>query len=210
MIQSRVGIVDDHPAMILGTTSIINAHPALVVAGAGASVAGLLASGVSYDIVLLDLILADGSRPAGNVAAFVSRGIPVLAYTSGDRPELVQEAGRAGAMGVIRKSEPPKRLVAAIQAVLRGEVVASPDWAAAIDTDDEFVTAHLTAREAEVLALYASGETAERVAQRLYISRVTVIDHIRRIRAKYVAVDRPANSKVDLYLRAVEDGIIRP
>lgn len=196
--------------MILGTTSIINAHPGLVVAGAGPSVAALLGSGAGYDIVLLDLILADGSRPAGNVANLTSRGIPVLAYTSGDRPELVQEAGRAGAMGVIRKSEPPKRLIIAIQAVLRGEVVASPDWAAAIDTDDEFVTAQLTAREAEVLALYASGETAERVARRLYISRVTVIDHIRRIRAKYVAVDRPANSKVDLYLRAVEDGIIRP
>ncbi|MCW5950811.1 MAG: response regulator transcription factor [Propionibacteriaceae bacterium] len=209
MIQGRVGIIDDHPAIILGTTSIVNAHPALVVTGAGASVAELLASGATYDVLLLDLILADGSRPADNVAAFVSRGIPVLAYTSGDRPELVQEAGRAGAIGVIRKSEPPKRLIAAIQAALRGEVVASPDWAAAIDTDDEFVTAQLTAREAEVLALYASGETAERVARRLYISRVTVIDHIRRIRAKYVAVDRPANSKIDLYLRAVEDGIIR-
>ncbi len=210
MVQGRIGIVDDHPAMILGTISIINAHPALVVTGTGASVPALLASGAGYDLVLLDLILTDGSRPAGNVAAFVSRGIPVLGYTSGERPELVQEAGRAGAIGVIRKSEPPKRLIAAIRAALRGEVVASPDWAAAIDIDDEFVTAQLTAREAEVLALYASGETAGRVARRLCISRVTVIDHIRRIRAKYMAVDRPAPSKIDLYLRAVEDGIIRP
>ncbi|MFT3862579.1 DNA-binding response regulator [Micropruina sp.] len=210
MDQAKVGIVDDHPALILGTSVLINAHPGLVVTGTGASAAALLASGASYDIVLLDLILADGARTAGNVSAFVSRGVPVLAYTSGDRPELIREAGRAGVMGVIRKSEPPKRLIAAIHAVLRGEVVVSPDWAAAIDTDDEFVTAQLTAREAEVLALYASGETAERVAQRLYISRVTVIDHIRRIRAKYAAVDRTAINKVDLYQRAVEDGIIRP
>ena len=65
-------------------------------------------------------------------------------------------------------------------------------------------------REAEVLALYASGETADRVARQLFITRQTVLDHIRRIRARYAAVDRPAHTKLDLYHRAVEDGIVPP
>ena len=63
-------------------------------------------------------------------------------------------------------------------------------------------------REAEVLALYASGETAERVARLLFISRETVLDHVRRIRTKYAAADRAAPTKVDLYRRAVEDGLV--
>ena len=67
----------------------------------------------------------------------------------------------------------------------------------------------LTVRELEVLGLYASGEKADRVARLLGISRETVLDHVRRIRQKYAAVHRPAHTKVDLYRRAVEDGVLR-
>jgi DNA-binding NarL/FixJ family response regulator len=79
-----------------------------------------------------------------------------------------------------------------------------------LDFDPEFVRVHLSPREAEVLGLYASGETAERVAALLFISRDTVLDHIRRVRTKYAQVDRAAPTKVDLYRRAVEDGLIPP
>lgn len=207
-MRKHIGIVDDHPAVILGASSIINIHGGLFLSGAGSTVVELLHHGVHYDLVLLDLALSDGSRPADNVRALVSKGIPVLVYTSGDRPHLIREAGRAGAMGMVRKTEQPQKILTAIVSVLRGEVAATTDWAAAIDADEEFVSAALTDREMEVLALYASGETAERVAHQLFISRETVLDHIRRIRTKYAAIDRAAPNKLDLYHRAVEDGII--
>ncbi|WP_341729667.1 response regulator transcription factor [Brooklawnia sp.] len=207
-MRKQIGIVDDHPAVILGLSSIINVNSGLFVSGVGGSVAELLLQGAHFDLVLLDLTLGDGSRPADNVRVLASKGIPVLVYTSGDQPQLIREAGRAGAMGMVRKTERPKKILEAIASVLRGEVAATTDWAVAIDADDEFVSAALTDREMQVLALYASGETAERVAQQLFISRETVLDHIRRIRTKYAAIDRPAPSKLDLYRRAVEDGII--
>lgn len=207
-MRKQIGIVDDHPAVILGASSIINVHGGLVVNGAGATVAELFRQRSHYDLVLLDLSLRDGSRPAENVKTLVQHGIPVLLYTSGDQPRLIREAGRAGAMGMIRKTEQPQKILAAIIAVLKGEVAATTDWAAAIDADDEFVSASLTDREMEVLSLYASGETAERVAGQLFISRETVLDHIRRIRARYAAVDRAAPNKLDLHRRAIEDGII--
>ena len=84
----------------------------------------------------------------------------------------------------------------------------SPEWADALDTDREFVPAKLSQREAEVLTLYASGETAERVAGQLFVSRETVYDHVRNIRSKYAAANRPAPTKVDLFRRAVEDGLV--
>lgn len=132
----------------------------------------------------------------------------MLVYTSGDRSDLIREATRAGATGVLRKSEPPDVVVGAIRSLLRGEPVVTAEWAAALDFDPDFATVHLSPREAEVLTLYASGETAERVAALLFISRETVHDHVRRIRAKYAAADRPALTKVDLYRRAVEDGLV--
>lgn len=207
-MRARVGIVDDHPAVALGVAAIINAQDDMYVTASGATSAELLSLESQFDVLLLDLTLADGSTPTSNVQLLSSTGAPVLAYTNGDQPALLREVSRAGAIGMIRKSEPPTALVAAIRTVLDGGVVASADWAAALDFDTAFVSARLSPREAEVLSLYASGETAERVAAQLFISRETVLDHVRRIRSKYAAVDRPAQTKVALYRRAVEDGLL--
>lgn len=208
--NTRIGIVDDHPTIVLGTTAILNAQRGLNVVAAGQTVAELLAVRTSIDIVLLDLALGDGSEPADNVYALRRADIQVVAFTSGERPQLIREASRAGAIGMIRKSERPDRIIAALRGVVSGEVVATADWAAALDADPELASAALSGRESEVLALYAAGETADRVAAKLFISRDTVNDHIRRIRSKYAAVDRPARTKVDLYRRAIEDGLVQP
>lgn len=206
--RARIGIVDDHPTVLLGARGVLAAQPDMAVAAAAGTVQALLRTAPDLDLVLLDLILADDSTPSQNIALLRHLGIPVLAFTSGDRPEMVREAARAGAVGMIRKSEPPQAILDAVRSALGGEPVASADWAAAIDDDTTFVTARLSAREAEVLALYASGETARRVADELCISFDTVQDHVRSIRAKYAAVSRPARSKVELYQRAVEDGLL--
>lgn len=204
----RIGMVDDHPAIVVGVRAIFTAQAGFEVVAAADTVAALLAKGQPLDCVLLDLQLGDGSTPTDNLAALTARRIPVLAYTAGDRPDLIREATRAGAQGVVRKSESPDVIVAAVRSLMRGEPVVTADWAAALDFDPDFVGVHLSPREAEVLTLYASGETAERVGQLLFISRETVIDHVRRIRAKYANAARPALTKVDLYRRAVEDGLI--
>lgn len=208
--NARIGIVDDHPTIVLGTTAMLSAQRDMDVVAAGQTVAELLAINTPIDIVLLDLALADGSTPAENVRALQDAGVQVVAFTSGERPQLIREASRAGAIGMIRKSERPDRIIAELRGVISGDVAATADWAAAIDADPALASAGLSPREAEVLALYASGETAERVAAKLFISRDTVSDHVRHIRTKYAAVDRAAPTKVDLYRRAIEDGLVQP
>ncbi len=208
--RARIGIVDDHPTVLLGTMGILRAHSDLQVVAAVETVPRLFEQTTRLDLVLLDLVLADGSTPTQNMRRLDRLDVPVLAFSSGDRPAMVREAARAGVMGLIRKSEPPAAVVAAIRSALRGEVVATSDWAAALDDDAAVIAATFTAREAEVLALYAAGETAERVGEQLFISRETVLSHLQRIRAKYAALDRPARSKVELYQRAIEDGILAP
>lgn len=207
-MRALIGIIDDHPAVMLGVASVLNAQDDLIVTATVSTAAELLALDQRFDAILLDLLLSDESTPSDNVRALVASGVPVLVYTSGDRPALIREAARAGAAGMVRKSELPSVIVEAVRAMLGGEVPASADWAAAIDFDPEFVSAHLSPRETEVLGHYAAGETAERVASLLFISRETVIDHIRRIRSKYASANRSAPTKIDLYRRAVEDGLI--
>ena len=46
------------------------------------------------------------------------------------------------------------------------------------------------------------------VAAQMGVNSSTVIDYIRRVRSKYERAGRPARTKVDLYRRAVEDGIL--
>lgn len=207
-MRQRVGFVDDHPAMRIGLAALLSKPPDLQLVATSDSVKGLLQRADDLDVVLLDLILADGSTPADNIRELRIAGYPVLALTSGERPQLVREAGRSGVAGMVRKSEPAEVILSAIRAVLRGEVAATPDWAAALDSDARFVSARLTPREAEILELYASGETAERVAAELFISRETVVDALKSIRAKYAEAERPVRNKVDLFRRAVEDGIL--
>lgn len=204
----RIGMVDDHPAMIVGASTIINLQPGMHVAAAAPTVDALIAQETQLDLVLLDLALADQTTPARNLRILGEMAIPVLAYTSGERASLVQQAVKSGAVGIIRKSEPPETLLAAIRAAIAGETVATVEWAAALEQDSQLSRAQLTPREAEVLALYASGATAEAVAAELFISRNTVTDHIRNIRAKYVALGRDVGSKTELYKRAIEDGLM--
>jgi two-component system response regulator DevR len=59
-----------------------------------------------------------------------------------------------------------------------------------------------------VLSLYAAGAKAPLVASRTGLSELTVVDYIRRVRSKYERVGRPASTKIDLYKRALEDGIL--
>ncbi|MDF9875474.1 DNA-binding NarL/FixJ family response regulator [Cellulosimicrobium cellulans] len=207
---ARLGIIDDHAAMRIGVAALFAQTPDIRVVAGASGARALLNATDDLDLVLLDLRLADGSTPNQNVRLLASVRIGALAYTSGDDPALVREAARAAVVGMIRKSEPAEVLVEAVRTALRGEVVASTDWAAALDGDSAIPEAGLTSRESQVLELYASGEKADRVAHILGISRETVLDHVRKIRAKYASVDRPAKTKVDLFRRAIEDGIIGP
>ncbi|MGM7697855.1 response regulator transcription factor [Microbacterium sp. A84] len=201
-----VGIVEDHPAMLFGTVAILNNTTDIRVAASGAAAADIVARARRLDVVLLDLSLSDGTDPASNVRTLAPFGTSILAYTSGSQPHLIREAARAGAAGMIHKSARIEVIIDSVRSAARGQTIASPNWAAALESDRDFVSAHLSRREAEVLSLYASGETAERVAHALFLSRETITDHVRRIRVKYAAVDRAAPTKVDLFRRAVEDG----
>lgn len=159
-------------------------------------------------VVVLDLRLADGSTPVSNLATLRQADVPVIIYTSGDNPVLVREAIAAGALAIVRKSAPLSELVEALDAAAEGRTSAGIDWAAALDADEDFVSQHLTPTEATVLAHYASGETSDVVARELSMSKNTINTYVSRIRDKYRAAGRRADSRVDLFKRAAEDGLV--
>jgi DNA-binding NarL/FixJ family response regulator len=88
-------------------------------------------------------------------------------------------------------------------------VVNNTETSTVIDSDEEFKQeANLSAKEREVLTLYASGFTMRQVASQMRVQPSTVKEHIDRVRRKYAAVGRSAPDKADLVLIAIEDGLI--
>ena len=202
----RVGMVDDHQSPVWGIERVVSGCGDLEWVGWAESVTQLLSAVPDIDVAVLDLRLADGSSPQENVQRLHAAAVRVLVYTSGEYPELLRSAARAGVLGVVLKSAPQEQIVAAIRAVGRGEAALDTEWAAAIDGDPDLDAVALSPQLQRVLALYASGETSVRVAQQLGVQVDTVHEYLKRIREKYADAGRPARSKLDLFKRAVEDG----
>lgn len=206
--RRTIALVEDHALISFGFRDLIATTSDLVLSGTVGTVLELAALQGPIDLVVLDLRLNDGSSPADNVAAILKMGAHVLIYTGAEDRRLIQQAAQSGALGLIRKSADPEVLLEAIRTAAQGHEVFGTDWAAAIDSDANLANARLSPREQEILGLYASGETAISVAQHTGLSRETISDYITRIRKKYAAAGRPAQSRVDLFRRAIEDGLV--
>ena len=205
-----VAIVDDHDAVRIGLRGACEEAGFTYCGGAG-TVAELLANRqpLNCDVVVLDLSLADGSTVENNVRTLISAGAQVLIFSIADKAALVAAALRAGAAGIVKKSQSMAELMSNIKLVANGVYVNSTEAAAAIDADSQFKEqANLSPRERQVLALYASGFALKQVAFELGVGYSTVKEHIDRVRSKYSSIGRPAGTKTELYMRAVEDGLI--
>ncbi|WP_430336252.1 response regulator [Rhodococcus sp. ACT016] len=199
----RIGVVDDHDAIVRGLRAIVGEQPDMEVVAAASTVPELLTQTTDIDVVVLDLLLEDGSSPDTNVELLREAGIPALVYTSGD-PYLVRVAAKAGVLGVLRKNVRESVLVAALRAAASGTMVPTVEWASAIDADEGLVD--LPPRLRRVLELYAAGVSTAGVAKALKLSADTVPGYVSDIRDIYSAAGRPAPTKIDLYKRGIEDG----
>ncbi|MBM9839225.1 LuxR family transcriptional regulator [Rhodococcus hoagii] len=66
----------------------------------------------------------------------------------------------------------------------------------------------LSPREVEVLRCWIRHDSKAAAASEMFITVATVNTHLLRIRGKYSALNRPANTKAALFARALQDGLI--
>ncbi len=211
----RVALIDDHESVRLGLEAVCARTGTTQVVFSGSTVSAYLqwragAHAAPVDVVVLDLTLGDGTTATENVRQVVADGSPVLIHSVADRPAAVRAALGAGATGVISKASRIDDVMAAIETIARGEPLENIEWANAVDGDRAFADAQLSARERDVLRLYAAGLPLKAVAERLGVAYSTAKENITRVRVKYVEVGRPAPTKVDLLRRAMEDGLVGP
>lgn len=210
----RVGIVDDNEVVRIGFSAAAamdakHANNPIKVTAAAETVPQLLHSSANvFDVVVLDLSLADASEPGGNVRQLIAAGYPVLVFSVADNTDSIRSALAAGASGIARKGDDIREALNMVRLVAAGETIDNQELAIAISSDSGFVAAELSDRERETLKLYATGFTGVQIARRMNVSANTVGTNIKRIREKYAAAGRYAPTKLELYHRALEDGII--
>jgi DNA-binding NarL/FixJ family response regulator len=190
----QVAIVEDDPLVRGYLADNIAGQGGFALVGTAPSLAaarGLLDCGA--DVFLLDLGLPDGSGASLIPEIRRAGSAKVIVLTSfGDRDTVVRTI-EAGADGYLLKDSTTPQIVDAIEAALAGGAPISA--AAAVHllerlrslpspTPGEEVPAALTARETELLQLFAKGYSYKETARLLGISPLTVGNHVRSIYRK--------------------------
>jgi len=190
----RVLIVDDHPIVREGVSTVLERERDIEVVGmAGTIDEGLqLLASRRPDVVLLDLKLP-GAETGESVATFVRQGGNVIVFTAYDADDDVFRAIRDGARGYLLKGSAAADIVDAIRQVHTGNSYLSPRVAAKLVSDVARPRARgglLSPRERGVLRLVAAGLSNRQIAETLSLSERTVKFHVTAILNKLGADNR--------------------
>lgn len=187
----KVMIVDDHPLVRVGITTVVNQQADMTIAAETDSGPRALELYRKHrpDVVLMDLRLRgdSGARITSAIRAeFPDARVLVISNYDGD--EDIHQALAAGAMGYLFKSVVEDELVDAIREVNAGRRYLPKGVAARLS--EHTSSANLTRREDEILALLGKGLGNRELGQVLGVSEDTIKTHLKSLFRKLEVSDR--------------------
>lgn len=203
-------IVDDHPVVRVGIRFSLLAFTDIEVVGEASSGEETLAFCEHFqpDVVLMDLAMP-GMNGVETTRALREAfpHLQVLALTSFQEGNLVQEALQAGAIGYLLKDVTIDELARAVRLAAQGLPTLAPAAGQALvqaRSQAPKIGHDLTEREKEVLALLVEGLSNQQIAERLVISPATVKFHISSIRSKL-----GASSRTEVVILAMQHKLVK-
>lgn len=196
MSKLRVLLADDHPLIVAGVRSALEADKDFEIAGeatSGAQVLPLM-SHASPDVVLIDLRLpdVDGLACLERIRQKYPK-VKVVLFSAVDDRRQIKRALEAGACAYIVKCIDPGD----IAAVLRQAVAGSFFCFGGLDAGPESkaTDAGLSERELEILDGVARGLSNRAIAKELWVSDQTVKFHLHNIYRKLEVTNRTEAAK---------------
>ena len=190
MTSTRILLVDDHPMVLAGLRALLAPLPGLEVVATAATAAEAYAAVAAHqpDVVLLDINLPDQSGL--DVCRRLVDEYPtlkILALTTLNEKSYVTRMMAQGAAGYVLKNASPEELAEAIARVRAGKKYFSDEVQELLLLPEPTAAAvpPLTRREKEILLLIAQGLTSQEMADRLFLSALTVETHRRNLLAKF-------------------------
>ena len=176
----RILVVDDHEVVRQGIVSLLGHHAGFQIVAQAASAAEAIAQAHTYrpDVIVMDIRLPDGSGiEATREIRAEHPEVRVVMLTSYPDEEAIFASIVAGASGYLLKQVRGRDLVAAIEAVGRGDSLLDPaiteqvlDRVRRIASgtyQDELGS--LTSQERRILLLVAEGKTNKEIAAEIFL-----------------------------------------
>ena len=208
--RKTILIVDDHPVLRRGLTSLIEPEPDLAVCGEAATCAAALEAirESRPDLVIVDLELegCDGLDLVKDMKKHHPK-IPTLVLSMHDESVYAARALRAGARGYLSKQQLDDTVLAAIRRLLAGETYMSAKLEARFAR--QFLGGRtlekgspldgLSDRELEVFRWIGRGRSTRQIAEILHLSVKTIESHREHTKHKLTI-----ETAVDLARRATQ------
>jgi DNA-binding NarL/FixJ family response regulator len=185
-------LVDDHEVVRQGLAALLRRRPEFQVVGEAGTVADAVDAAHRFrpDLVVMDVRLPDGSGV--EACRDIRAELPdtrVVMLTSYPDEDAVLSAIIAGASGYLLKQIRARDLVAALQAVGRGESLLDPAVTGRVlerirriaTADQPDALAQLTSQERKILLLVAEGKTNKEIAADVFLSDKTVKNYVSSI-----------------------------
>ena len=215
-LKTRILVADDHPIVLRGLKTVLNAQPDCEVVAEAADGEEAVALALTEDIHLAILDISMPRKTGLQAAREIIHRRPevrVLMLSMHDSEQYLFEAIKAGASGYVLKSAVDRDLVEACRAAMRGEPFLYPGGVRALMREyvERARAGHvlrgelLTPREEEIVKLVAEAHTNEEIGDLLLISKKTVERHRANILEKLGMRDR-----VELTRYAIRRGLVQP
>lgn len=208
----NVLIVDDHPLARRGLAAIVRDAfaDAAIHHADGTATALRLATAHRPELVLTDMHMP-GSMPTRELCVQLRAALPaapIVLVTAFDQPVDVRTCLEAGASACLLKDSAEDELVAALRAVVAGQVIIDARVAQVLAVQlagggPGNAVVHLTAREREVLECLADGQSNRQISERLIITEATVKGYVSSLLAKL-----QADSRLQAVVRASKAGLL--
>lgn len=193
--KHRVFILDDHPITCRGVAALLSQEADLSVCGQAESAPKALEmiQKLRPDLAIVDISLksASGLEFVKNARALLP-DLLVLVMSMYDEHLYAERALRAGARGYVMKHELSDKILAAIRAILQGNLYLSGNMRESLlnrlvsnKTDDtQDAVERLSDREMEVFELIGDGYTTRQIAERLGLSVKTIDTYREHLKLK--------------------------